>query len=703
MLAQRLNQTVEKSVLLLICFWGNWGLYYLVAVLLLDASLADLQRYLPVLGVQVLASVALLWRLTFAPQTPVEARRAFERRSLPALSRRVLTLAALAAVTGFVIVFAVARYSLTHTALSYNLLWVLLLPVCVLYAVGYPARFTRNAETGPGVVRGDGLLDVVLLIACILFLAVSLYGTGFHTYDDAYYGFIFSSLLADPAAPVLAADPLFGSDAPYVLHPAYRTVGYEVLLALAGSLTGADPLALYHEVMPAVNAATWLLATYVLLRVLHAPYPGVALAAVLLVMLFWTDGFSLGSSLRFMFWGKSLLFFAAAPLLFVAVARLCDNGGIPGWWLLLLIVAAAQTWSSTGLFLAPFAAGLAVLVFAPLDSRFWRVAALAFAALVPVLLAMACSLLVLAGTEIADNGLNAGIMRVQGHAFGTLPAQVAVLVVVCVVPLVAKYCANGEFDRRVTRFALVAFFTVMTPFLLEWIALTVGSNFLARRLVYAFPLAVMVGILVSIGVELILTGRLLRGGRSPRLAFVSLVLGLGLLAVAIDRQYLFGDWWRDTQVFRQDFEEARKARALIPEGAFVAAGDIDDILPVFASPPRFVAVRHYLDYHRSALAPDDYWARKRIFSMLTEKKPLENDTIGSSTARLLHMAERLGVTTIVFQEVWGKRRPPANIETAAAAPDEDQKRFLHQLKKRLGEGGYTCEVTSSRRTWVCNR
>ncbi len=704
MLARNLNFLVEKLVLAILCIWGTWGLYYLVAVLGLDSSLADLGRLAPLVAVQCVATFALFWRFPMVAPA-AGATGAPPRAAGKALSRKQLLLPLLAGVVAAVGVVLAQRFGLTQSALAYNLLWALLLPLFILLALGY----SLLPGSQPNEIRGErtsgdtALLDVMLLLALAVFLAGKLYGSGFHTYDDAYYGFIFSSLLADPGAPVLATDNLFGSGAPYVLHPAYRTVGYEVLIALVGYMAEVDPLAIYYNVMPAINAVTWLLVTYVFLRVIHVPLPGLALAATVLLTLFWTDAFSLGSSLYFMFWGKSLLFFAAAPLLFIAVARFAATGGVLPWVFLFLSVAATQTWSSTGLFLVPFAAGLATLVFAPLDRRFWRVALFAFLALLPVFCAVAYCLLILSRVEIADNSYNAGIMRIQGQAFGGFWPQMAMLLVLCAVPIAATFVGDKVFRRLALRLSVVAFFTVMTPFLLEWIALVVGSNFLARRLYYAFPLLIFVGILASVGVELLRSGSLFRGGTAPRAAFAAILFTLACFGAVIDRNYLFGDWWQQTEVFRLDYEEAREARKLIPDGAFVAAGDIDDMLTTFPNPPRFVAVRHYLGYYMGALGHDEFWKRMRLHNMLSNKAPLEGDTLQSSARRLLVMADGLGVTTLVFQEAWGNRRPEANLEMERKVPDKERRKFLHWVKKRMQSFGYKCQTTPSKRTWVCNR
>lgn len=706
MLTRKLNYLYEKSLILLVCAWGNWALYYLVAVLVFDASFLQLKAFSWIFLACLLGSVFYLRKVGFpvgAPEVAVAGQ--FERLLVAPVGARFWLLLGVVVALALVAVVLVTRLGLSQTLPVYNLAWVVLLPFFLLVSF----RYARPHRPGVPVTRVPlaslQQVDSLLPLLCMAFLAIGLFGRGFPSPDDAYYAHILSSLVAAPSVPVLGADTLLGTEAPYVIHPAYRPVGYEVLVAAVGDLLGVKPESLFYRWMSVPNAILWVLALQVFMRALRVPLPGVAVGTCVVVYSLWTYGFAPGNNLIFAFWGKSLLLLAAAPLLFALVSAHIESPGWPSWILLLLAVAATVTWSSSSLFLTPAAVGLGAAVFVrSILGDIKRLVVIA-CSLAPLFAALAYSVWVLSWAPITGDSLNPGILRVHGEAFGEIDTQIVVLFALPALLLLSRTVIDPVFQRLIYRLCVIGFFTVLTPYLLELLSLLLGTNFLARRLQYAYPSGLVFGILASIALLHVMSWRA-SVRRFHLQATAAIAIVFAFFFTSIRPYYLFGDWWDEVDVYRQDYREAQAARALIPDGAFVAAGDIDDLLPLLPDPPAFTSVRHYLGYYRGFMSMQEFRKRRELFVLLSLRSPRKNEEISKAVERLARIAKELAVTTLVYQPPGARHRLPVQsvfFYRRHVLDARGQEAFTEQLTRHLDNTGFDCRQTPSRKTWVCNR
>jgi hypothetical protein len=705
----KFNYFLERAIIIFVCLWGSWALYYSIAVLVFDASYRNLKDFSLILVFQIAGSLFFLYRTNLLSNSEHNKQDKLHGFALPGnFSRRFYSLCAGATCVAVIAVYLVDIYRISSTSFTYNLVWALLLPAVLINVFSYPSQAKTDAPMKLEPAPMSSALDILVLVICTAILAFGLYGSGFPTPDDAYYGWVISSTLANPDLPILGQDLLLGTDAPFVIHPAYRTVGYEVLIAFVGDITGIDPLRVYYDMMPVAGAISWIVAAYMFVRTIGAPYPGIAVAASLAGLLFWTEGgFAPGGHFAALFWGKSLLFLVSAPMLFVFTAAFLRDQNIRGWILLLLSVAATGTWSSTALFITPLCVGLAFLVFTSSIKVGVRAVIPIALALSPIVLAMAYSVSILSRAPVGESGYNAGLMRVQGEAFGTVSMQLVVLLMLVILPMAARTAGLANLHRNLRRISLAGYFTVMTPYMLETIAVISGSNFLASRLQYAYPSILLTGILASLAIYLLVARETASCNKSGKYAAIATALAFYLCFFGMmEKDFLFGDRWKKATVYLDDFNEAKAARDLIPNDAVVAAGDLDDILPILPDPPTFTYVRHYIHYYSHFLSDSELMKRSVLYNSLSTRLPIKEKGLETTISRVVSSSDSLGVTTLVFHTPDGRHRPlagPTGFQFRASEKGGEQETFVNALNARLSTEGYECSSTPSGRTRVCNR
>ncbi len=714
MITHKANYLIERAIIVFVCLWGNWALYYWFMVLIFDASLADLKLFSPLLFLQICASLFVFLRtdLSFSNtySKPCFSQGWF---SIGVLDKRFYFVSITAIAIAVTIVCAVHHYQLSSDSLTYNLVWALLLPISFFYLFYFKRSTSEHIPEASGGEQQAPTLDILLLILCTTVLAFNLYGTSFPTYDDGFYIGVISSTLANPDLPIQGRDFLLNTSAPFTLHPSYRPVGYEVLIAFWSDFLGIDPLKLYLDVFPTLSIILWAVAAYMFMRTVGVPYPGVAVVAALVALLFWNNGFSPGRALAFLCWGKNLLWLVGAPLLFVFVSLFMRSQSIRTWLLLLLAVCTTGIWSSSAVFVAPICVVLACLVFCPSITTNLRTKAYALLSTAPIfLIAIYAILMLIQGPDgmvedvsLIELGRSESFAIRQDRVFGGRYMQEVLLVLLLLLPLVGRTVGNRTFQVNLFRICLVGVFTVMAPYLIEIIAYYTGTDILSGRFQYAYPIVLLVGVMASIVlIHFRPYGELAADTRARSAVIVMAVAFYGFFFGIMDSDYIFGNtrlWVK--AFFESDFEEARAARALIPDGSFVAAGDMDDILPIFPNPPSFIEVKSsYLASHRNFLTAKEFAARKELFWLLQNRLPGEGKSLKNTLDWMIATSEELGVTSIVFHAVGGRHRPYVE-RIPIPGLDAQREVFVKALTARLGMAGYECAVTPSGRATVCNR
>ena len=708
MAAIKLNYLIERAVLSFICLWGNWALYYWVMVLVFDASYTNLKDFAPLLLLQTFVSFFVFLR------TDLGITGAYNHGSTPdrwnftvSPDKRFYLLSLAATVLAVTIICIVDRYQLSRSSLSYNLLWAMLLPAALLYLFKLATLKDTATLQERASEPSTKTLDIILLFITAAAIAFSLYGTNFPSYDDSFYAHVISSTLANPELPIQGQDLLLGTDAPYTLHPAYRTVGYEVLIAFVSDLSGLNPLYLYLDIFPVVSSIFWILTAYLFMRTLGAPYPGLAVTVSLLVLLFWSGRYAPGMALMFLNWGKNLLMLVVAPLLFVFVATFIRSPGFRTWLLLLFSVSAAGIWSSTALFVVPMCVGLASITFLPSIKRNFRTLFFTLLSLTPFFLLLAYTIVMLDQAPANTSANSTGAIKVHGEAFGNIYIKMLILVMLFILPLAARTLGNPVFRVNLYRICVVGILTVMAPYMTEVVAVVTGINLLSVRLQYAYPATLLVGMVASIAVAHLKPYAGTPANVPARYAVTAFALIFyGALFGFMEKRYLFGEWRKFTVIFTDDFDEAVAARALIPNGSYVAAGDLDDILPILPNPPTFIQAKYYLNFHKYFLPEDEFIKRKSLHRTLKIRLPRKGMSLEGTFDWIVATAESLGVSTLVFHTVGGRHRPyivAIGIPKRSAETDAKRAAFVTALTARLRTAGYDCATTPSGRSKVCHR
>ncbi len=692
----KFNYCIERAVIVGLCLWGNWALYYWLAVLVFDASFNNLKVFSPILLLQIAASLWFLLRtdlgFTAASYHPCVPAKRYPMItvgiSFYALCATLTLLAVLA-------VFAADYYQWTKSSFSYNLLWVMLLPISFAYFVY--SKVAPGDTANPVVMERSRTrtLDCLLFFLVAAALVYLLYGSGFPSPDDAFYGHVMSSTLANPTLPVQGQDLLLNTSAPYSLHPAYRTVGMEVLLALLGEATGQSPIYLYFDVLPAVAALFWTIAAYVFLCAMRVPYPGLAVVASLLVLMFLGGAYSLAGPLVFLWFGKSQLVLIAPPLIFLSVATFMQMQSIRTWFLLFFSVCSAAIWSSTSLFFVPMCLGLASLVFLPSRRARWPVLFATFLALMPIFLLLIYSLLVLGDAPVTTGGRADFVpLLVQGEEYGGLLAKGIVLSILLVLPAIARTIADTQLQTNIYRICMVGIFTVMAPFIIETIAVATGLTFLSFRLPHAYPAVLLSGAIAGIAATHIGSGVSKKNVRLYSYSVLLLALiSYGALFGLGSNSHYFGGWrmWAEA-IGEKKLLEGQAVTSLIPKNSYVAAGYLDDILPILPEPSTFVSVRHYLNFHKYFISKAEFADREYIQSVLKRRLPRKGDSQEKTIRSIVSKADRLGLTTLVFQ-----------VAGRVTKSEAEEMKFVAALTTQLEQVGYKCSTTSSGVTRVCNR
>ncbi len=683
-------------------------------VLLFDASFTTLKLFSPLLLLQIFASLVFFLSVDFgfasSYSRPISPAKWLSRGNP---TKRFYCISVTAVVLAAGVVGVVDHYKLTSSSLFYNTVWVLLLPISFFYI------FCFKNPTGEIMLQDAGaepeapVLDIVLLIVCTAALAFSLYGTNLPSFDDGFYAGVISSTLASPDLPIQGRDFLLNTNAPFTLHPAYRTVGYEVLIAFLSDLSGIDPLHLYFDIFPTFSIIFWAVAAYLFMRTLGVPYPGFAVTVVLFVLLFWNNNFTPGQALATLYWGKHLLCLVGAPLLFVFVSVFIRSPSVSTWLLLLLSVSSAGIWSNSALFVAPMSVAFAGMVFLSpiktnLRTAFYLLLSIApifFLAIYTVMTLSQMSDGVVEDVSLVEWGGNGRDLILQAQLFGGRSMHVLQLMLLLLLPLVVRTNGNTTFQVSIYKICMVGIFTVMAPYVIEVISVITSTRLLLPRLYWSYPTVLLVGVLGSIVLSNVKPYGREPGDKRARYTVIAVALVFyGTFFGITGNTFLFGEGRLFAKaLFTSDFEEARAARALIPDGSFVAAGDMDDILPVFPNPPSFIEVKSsYLQVHKHFLSAEAFQARRELFLILQNRLPRDGENLESSLDWIVSTAKDLGVTSIVFQSVGGRQRPNF-FWIHKAELDPEREVFIKALTARLSVSGYACIATPSGRSTVCNR
>lgn len=687
----------------MIALWGNWAIYYWAMVFGLNANYLQLKAGLPVLFIQIIATIVFLMRKGLT-RADLFCRPA----TTPPPSIAPIQLPLFVPVIFFLcmtgIALAVWHVEWSASPVWYNLLWGLAAPIALTLYLKHP-RGEGYARQKPFPLPKNTAFELIDLTSLIIALMIVIWlatKTGFPTPDDAFYAHVISSTLANPEAPVQGQDFLLGTPAPYSLYPGYRTSGFEVLAALISDIGNLDPLWVYFNLYPLLGVSLWILVAHLFLRSLAIPYPGIGIFITVLIFLNWGVGKSFGNwFISNIYMGKGFVCAILAPLLFSATAIFCQRPVKASWLLLFLSVCGAIAWSSTALLVAPITLALAAAVHLPIRRQSLAVLSFIGMTLIPLFILLYLTFRVVHQTPpfFTDDG-QTGKMLVDGSVFGGSWTKALFLVTLLALPVLAAITRNKTAYSRLVRFSMAGALSVYAPYWVEVIAHFSGIHLLSWRIQWAFPSALIAGcvsgLLFSKASKIRWENKnsLLHYGAIPAGA---IVLWGAMFIISLDGPIKFGHrqgvWAIYREVNEEIFTEAKSVHALIPEGAYVVPGHLEAHLPLLPNPPKFIGVRHYLNYHKNVMDDAEYKERSFIQEVTNELMTPQGLEVDNVTRSVAQSAQSLGVTTFVYRA------------TPMLGPGPERKArlgFIDSLTIALENAGYRCEVTASGATKVCN-
>ncbi len=257
---------------------------------------------------------------------------------------------------------AVAALGLRAVTGSLTAYWSVALVAAL--AVCFMALSQRPRLPQPRDPRGAGVVLFALCLLSALAVAVAHRSDA----DDAFYVNLVVAAVDHPDAPLLANDTLHGVPDIAMSMPVFRVLSIEMLEAAIARLSGWSALTVAHLMIPPLFAFLMPLAYARLLRLL-LPGRWIWALGCLMAFLFFVGEGELGYgdfALLRMQQGKSMLLHVALPLV---IAHGLEFGLMPTrrrWLRLAAAQICAVGLSSTALWLAPAAAGLALVSAIPL-------------------------------------------------------------------------------------------------------------------------------------------------------------------------------------------------------------------------------------------------------------------------------------------------------------------------------------------------
>ena len=180
-------------------------------------------------------------------------------------------------------------------------------------------------------------------------------------FDDAFYMSVPATLLRFPAHAVLGGDTMYRTGGLPLLSPIYRLDTYEVLVGTLSRLTGIPHMRVAYEVLPPLFAVFAVLVWKQLLRLL-APDRWLPTLFVLFLVLLALGEASAYGNFAFvrLFQGKAIFATVMVPAIVYSALEFSRRATARNWLVLFAAQVAALGFTSSALFAAPAAAGMAL-------------------------------------------------------------------------------------------------------------------------------------------------------------------------------------------------------------------------------------------------------------------------------------------------------------------------------------------------------
>jgi hypothetical protein len=365
---------------------------------------------------------------------------------------------------------------------SISLLW--LLAAGGAFAVSYLRPAPPPTAEGTPLQAGFGAAAALLWAAALACLSLL---TARVALDDTYYVRLAAWTAEHGHFPL--RDTLFSDEAfPAIFYPPLSS--FEAAVGTVARVTGLAVPDLVYYVVPPVASALGVLALWRLYQVWKTPMVAVALSVAMVFLLFDAPTHkALGNTILSRSWhGKVILLAVLVPLLFVLIQQYLERPTRHGLLLLAAAGAAGVGLSTTGVFLVPV---VGVASFVPAAVRSPRPSLAGLAATLSYPLGAALAAVVVGQRNAAHQDFYIRPGQLAGSVFDEgLVALVAVGAI-----LVAPSLISGRLPARLT--AATAFLVgfLLFPPVTETAFEVIGLSRLFWRLIWAVPVAALVGVL----------------------------------------------------------------------------------------------------------------------------------------------------------------------------------------------------------------
>jgi Family of unknown function (DUF6077) len=180
--------------------------------------------------------------------------------------------------------------------------------------------------------------------------------------DDAFYLSVPATLLRLPNEPILLRDTIYRLAGLPIQLPVYRLHSYEALIGTLSRMTAIRPVVIAYVVLPSILAALSIVAWAQLLRLLAPKHWALVLVVLFFCVLALGETHHSYGNFAFvrMFQGKAILATLVVPCIIYLALDYSRFGNVRSWIALFAAQITAIGFSSSALFVAPAAAGLAL-------------------------------------------------------------------------------------------------------------------------------------------------------------------------------------------------------------------------------------------------------------------------------------------------------------------------------------------------------
>jgi len=181
--------------------------------------------------------------------------------------------------------------------------------------------------------------------------------------DDAFYLSVPATLLRHPEQPVLLHDTIYRLANLPIQLPVYRVHSYEVLIGALAKVTRSRPATAAYLLLPPFFAVMSVIAWTQLLRLLAPKRAALTLVMLFLCVLMLGEVHHSYGNFSFVriFQGKGILATLMVPCIVYHALEYSRVGGVRSWIALFAAQVAAIGITSSAIFVAPAAAGFALI------------------------------------------------------------------------------------------------------------------------------------------------------------------------------------------------------------------------------------------------------------------------------------------------------------------------------------------------------